>query len=36
LRRIVSQDSPDWNASSVSRSNRPSSVRTGRPHSSSW
>ena len=36
LRRIVSQDRPDWNASSVRRSKRPSSARTGRPHSSSW
>ena len=36
FRRIVSHDSPDWNASRVSRSNSPSSVRTGRPHSVSW
>jgi hypothetical protein len=35
LRRIVSQDSPDWNASRLSRSNMPVSSRTGRPHSSS-
>src|SRR2546430_7760102 len=36
LRRMVSQDRPDWKASRVSRSYRPSSVRTARPHSSSW
>ena len=36
LRRIVSHDSPDWNASSVSRSYTPWSVRTARPHSESW
>ena len=36
LRRIVSQDSPDWNASRHRRSNMPGSSRTGRPHSSSW
>jgi hypothetical protein len=36
LRRMVSQDRPDWNASRVSRSYSPSSVRTGRPHSTSW
>ena len=36
LRRMVSQDSPDWNASSVSRSNSALSPRTGTPHSSSW
>ena len=33
LRRIVAHDSPDWNASSDSRSNRPRSSRTGIPHS---
>ena len=33
LRRIVTQLSPDWNASRLSRSNRPRSSRTGRPHS---
>jgi hypothetical protein len=33
---MVSHDRPDWNASSVRRSNTPSFVRTGRPHSSSW
>ncbi len=32
-RRIVSQESPDWNASRDSRSNSASSPRTGRPHS---
>ena len=36
LRRIVSQDSPDWNASSVIRSKSARSPCTGRPHSSSW
>ncbi len=36
LRRIVSQDSPDWNASSVIRSNSACSPCTGRPHSVSW
>jgi hypothetical protein len=36
LRGIVSHDRPDWNASSVVRSNRPRSSVTGRPHSSSW
>ena len=36
LRRMVSQDRPDWNASSVSRSNIASSPRLGRPHSVSW
>ena len=35
LRRMVSQDNPDWNASSVIRSKRPMSSRTGRPHSAS-
>jgi hypothetical protein len=33
LRRIVSQDRPDWKPSSASRSNSPSSVRIGWPHS---
>jgi len=36
LRRMVSQDSPDWNASSDRRSNMPASLRTGLPHSWSW
>ena len=36
LRRIVSQDSPDWNASRLIRSNSAASPCTGRPHSSSW
>jgi hypothetical protein len=36
LRRMVSHDSPDWNASRLMRSNRASSPRTGLPHSSSW
>jgi hypothetical protein len=35
LRKIVIQDSPDWNASSVSRSKTASSPWTARPHSSS-
>src|SRR6516225_9778191 len=35
LRRIVSQDSPDWNPSRHSRSKIAVSPRTGRPHSSS-
>ena len=35
FRRIVSHESPDWNPSRQSRSNRPSSSTTGRPHSSS-
>jgi hypothetical protein len=35
LRRIVSQESPLWNASSEMRSNSASSSVTGRPHSSS-
>ena len=33
LRRMVIQDSPDWNASRVSRSNIRSSPRSGWPHS---
>ena len=33
LRRIVIQDSPDWNASRASRSNIRSSPRSGWPHS---
>ena len=36
LFRIVSQDSPDWNASSVSRSRWAASPSTGIPHSVSW
>jgi hypothetical protein len=36
LRRMVSQDSPDWKASSETRSKRPRSSVTGWPHSSSW
>src|ERR1035441_6117742 len=36
LRRMVSQDRPDWNASRQSLSKIPWSSRTGRPHSSSW
>jgi hypothetical protein len=36
LRRIVSHDSPDWNASRLSFSNSARLSRTGRPHSSSW
>ena len=36
LRRMVSQESPDWNPSRHSRSNSASSATTGRPHSSSW
>ena len=36
LRRIVSQDSPDWNASRHSFSNSGTSSRCGTPHSSSW
>jgi hypothetical protein len=36
LRRIVSQDSPDWKPSRHSRSKIAVSPRTGRPHSSSW
>ena len=35
LRRIVAQDSPDWKASSESRSKRPCTSRTGMPHSES-
>jgi len=35
LRRIVAHDSPDWNASSVSRSYTAASPWTGIPHSSS-
>ncbi len=33
LRRIVTQLSPDWNASRVRRSKTPTSSRTGIPHS---
>ena len=33
FRRIVTQDSPDWNASRLSRSNSPRSSRIGMPHS---
>jgi hypothetical protein len=36
LRRMVSQDRPDWNASRQSRSKIAWSPWTGRPHSSSW
>jgi hypothetical protein len=36
LRRITSQDRPDWKASRLTRSNRASSPRIGRPHSWSW
>src|SRR5579875_545233 len=36
LRRIVNHDKPDWKPSRTSRSNIPSSSRTGRPHSVSW
>ena len=36
LLRIVDQDSPDWNASRVSRSRYDASPWTRRPHSSSW
>jgi hypothetical protein len=36
LRRIVSQDSPDWNASRHSFSNSRTSSCCGTPHSSSW
>jgi hypothetical protein len=36
LRRIVSQDSPDWKPSRQSRSKITVSPRTGRPHSWSW
>ena len=36
LRRIVSQDSPDWKPSRQSRSKIAVSPCSGRPHSSSW
>ena len=36
LFRMVSHDSPDWNASRVSRSRYADSPRTGIPHSVSW
>jgi len=36
FRRIVSHDSPDWNASRLSRSKITWSPCTGRPHSVSW
>jgi hypothetical protein len=36
LRRIVSHESPDWNASRQSFSYSASASRTGLPHSSSW
>ena len=36
LRRIVRHESPDWNASSVSRSKYAVSPSTGTPHSVSW
>jgi GMP synthase (glutamine-hydrolysing) A subunit len=36
LRRIVSHERPDWNPSRLTRSYRPRSSSTGRPHSSSW
>jgi hypothetical protein len=36
FRRIVSQESPDWNASRTSRSNSSFSLWSGRPHSLSW
>jgi len=36
LRRIVSQDSPDWKPSRQSRSKMAVSPCSGRPHSSSW
>jgi len=36
LRKIVSQDSPDWKASRHSRSKMAMSPCTGRPHSWSW
>ncbi len=36
LLRMVSQESPDWNASSVSRSRWAASPLTRRPHSVSW
>ncbi len=35
LRKIVSQDRPDWKPSRHSRSKMAASPRTGRPHSSS-
>ena len=36
LRKMVSQDSPDWKPSRQSRSKIAVSPRSGRPHSSSW
>jgi len=36
LRRMVSQDRPDWNPSRQSFSKRRRSSWTGRPHSVSW
>ena len=36
LRRIVSHERPDWNASRQSFSYSASASRTGLPHSSSW
>jgi hypothetical protein len=36
LRKMVSQDNPDWKPSRQSRSKIAVSPRTGRPHSSSW
>ena len=36
LSRMVRQESPDWNASRVSRSRWALSPRTGTPHSVSW
>ena len=36
LRRMMSQDSPLWNASSDTRSNSACVPRSGRPHSVSW
>jgi len=35
LRKMISQDRPDWNASRLSRSYRPASSRIGAPHSES-
>jgi hypothetical protein len=35
LRRVVNHESPDWNASKQSFSNKPRSSTTGRPHSRS-
>ena len=36
LRRMISHDRPDWNASRVSRSNIALSPCSGVPHSRSW